>query len=66
MKLMIILEKAANMILGMKWMPITWDKLSILIISVLLKFILELGPCLGDEGCSEDNIIEVFEVYIKT
>jgi hypothetical protein len=57
MRLMIILGIAADMILRMKWVPVKKNRMSILITSVLLKFILELGSDLGNEGGSEDFMI---------
>jgi hypothetical protein len=54
---MLILEIAADTILGIKWVPVKKEKLSILIISVLLKFDLELGSCLENKGGCEDIMI---------
>jgi hypothetical protein len=57
MRLMIILEISADMILGMKWVQVKKIRITILITSVLLKSILELGSDLGNEGGCEDIMI---------
>jgi hypothetical protein len=66
MRLMIILGIAADMILGMKWVPVKKNRISILITSVILKFNLGLGSYLGNEGVCEDIMNYIFEVQIKS